>query len=274
MSENAEGDFSPEPEPASDADDEVGFAAGPDEDEEMPLAEHIEEMVRRAGIVAFVAAVVAVFAFPFTDRVINFLWYSYLPGPPGTVPAAEVTQPHIYVVPGLLFTRIKTASLVGLILALPLLVYQTYRFMRPGLYPNERRYYLAAVPTSLVLALVGVSFAYFAVLPFVFDYFLQYTEQVTTIAFALGQTFDLILILMGYLAIVFQIPLLVMLALMLNVVSRTWMVQRRLLFWGGFAGVSFLFTSVDPTGVSPILIGITMILLFEGTLLLAKWTGH
>jgi len=282
MSENAEGDFSPDDaadppgdptadapgspsEPTRDAGEDIGFGEGPQSDEEMPLADHIEEMVRRAGVVAFVAAVVAVFAFPFTDRVINFLWYSYLPGS---------APPHIYIVPGLLFTRIKTASLAGLILALPLLVYQTYRFMRPGLYPNERRYYLAAVPTSLVLAFVGVSFAYFAVLPFVFSYFLQYTEQVTTIAFALGQTFDLILVLMGYLAVVFQIPLLVMLALMLNVVSRTWMAQRRLLFWGGFAGVSFLFTSVDPTGVSPILIGITMILLFEGTLLLAKWTGH
>jgi sec-independent protein translocase protein TatC len=145
--------------------------------------------------------------------------------------------------------------------------------MRPGLYPHERRYYLAAIPTSLVLAFVGVTFAYFVVLPLVFTYFLHYTEQVTRIAFALGQTFDLILILMGYLAIVFQIPLFVMLALMLNIVTREWLVQRRLLFWGGFVGVAFLFAGVDPTGVSPIIIGVTMILLFEGTLFLAKWTG-
>jgi sec-independent protein translocase protein TatC len=276
MSDHAEGGFSDaDAESAADADAGGGvFGSGPNTDEEMPLAEHVEEMIRRAGIVVFVVAVVAVFAYPFSDTVVNFLWYHFLPGPEGTVPAAEVTKPHLYSPPELLFTQIKTASLAGIILALPVFVYQTYRFMRPGLYPNERRYYLAAVPTSLVLAFLGVAFAYFIVLPFVFAYFLNYTEQVTRIAFALGQTFDLILVLMGYLAVVFQIPLFVMLALMLDVVSREWLAARRLLFWGAFAGISFLFTSVDPTGVSPILIGITMILLFEGTLLLAKWTGQ
>jgi sec-independent protein translocase protein TatC len=243
-----------------------GWGEGPTEDEEMPLAEHVEEMVQRAAIVAFVAAVVAVFVYPFGEELINFLWYSILPGD-------SVTRPHLYSPLELVLAQIKVASLVGIILALPVLVYQSYVFMRPGLYPHERRYYLAAIPTSLVLAFVGVTFAYFVVLPLVFTYFLHYTEQVTRIAFALGQTFDLILILMGYLAIVFQIPLFVMLALMLNIVTREWLVQRRLLFWGGFVGVAFLFAGVDPTGVSPIIIGVTMILLFEGTLFLAKWTG-
>jgi len=269
MSDHADGSV-PSETGSNDASDGGSGFNGPRSDEEMPLADHIEEMIRRAAVVAFIAGVVAVFVLPFTDRIINFLWYSFLPGPGG----ANVARPHLYHVPELLLTRIKTASLIGIILALPVLVYQTYLFMRPGLYPNERRYYLAAVPTSLVLAFVGVAFAYFIVLPFVFEYFLNYTETVTTIAFALGKTFDLILILMGYLAVVFQIPLLIMLALMLNVVSRSWLASRRLLFWGAFAGISFLFTSVDPTGVSPILIAITMILLFEGTLLLARWTDQ
>jgi hypothetical protein len=51
------------------------------------------------------------------------------------------------------------ASLAGLIVALSVVVYETYKFMRPGLYSHERRYYLAAIPTSLVLAPVGVAAA-------------------------------------------------------------------------------------------------------------------
>ncbi|MFB6111182.1 MAG: twin-arginine translocase subunit TatC, partial [Halobacteriaceae archaeon] len=149
----------------------------------------------------------------------------------------------------------------------------TYRFMRPGLYPHERRYYLAAVPTSLVLAFVGLVFAYFVVIPAVFTYFLNYTEQTAIVAFGIGQTMDLMLVLMGYLAIVFQIPLFVMLAMMMGLVTREWLVGRRLLFWGGFAGVAFIF-SPDPTGMSPLLIAVTMIVLFEATLLLARWTNR
>ena len=244
------------------ADEDAAIGDGPTMDEEMPIADHIEEMVQRLAVVFFVASVVAVAALPFSKGLINFLWYSILP-----VDAA----PHLYSPVELVLTRIKVASLVGLVAAVPVLVYQSYLFMRPGLYPHERRYYLAAVPSSLVLAFVGVTFAYFIVLPAIFTYFWNYSDQVTTIAFALGDTFNLILILMGYLAIVFQIPLFLMLAMMMGLVTRQWLVARRLLFWGAFLGVSFLF-SPDPTGMSPIIITLTMIGLFEGTLFLAQWT--
>jgi sec-independent protein translocase protein TatC len=256
---NIGGDVDPDPEP-----DATGAGGGPTQDSEMPLADHIEEMVNRMAAVFVVAAGVAVLAFPMGEEVINFLWYSILPG-------TDVARPHLYSPPELLFTQLKVASLAGLVVALPVFVYQTYLFMKPGLYPHERRYYLAAIPTSLVLAFVGMTFAYFIVLPTVFNYFLNYSEQVTSIAFALGQTFNLILVLMGYLALVFQIPLFVMLAIMMGLVTRAWLAQRRLIAWGLFAGLSFLF-SPDPTGMSPIIIAVTMIVLFEGTLLLAKWT--
>ncbi|MFC7197077.1 hypothetical protein ACFQL4_24560 [Halosimplex aquaticum] len=53
---------------------------GAPDDEEMPLAEHIEEMVRRLGVVIVVMALVSGLAFPFADRMINFLWYSFCRG--------------------------------------------------------------------------------------------------------------------------------------------------------------------------------------------------
>lgn len=271
MSDGAESGDNPgfEPPEIPDREPEViegSGGGGAPGDQEMPLADHIEEMIRRLAIVLIVAGGVAAAAFPFGEEVINFLWYSILPG-------SDVASPHVYKPLELVLTQMKVASLAGLVVALPVFVYQTYRFMRPGLYPHERRYYLAAVPTSLVLAFVGVTFAYFVVLPVVFTYFLQYTQETARVAFALGQTMDLILILMGYLAIVFQIPLFVMLAMMMGLVTRQWLAGRRLLFWGAFLGISFLF-SPDPTGMSPIIIAVTMIVLFEATLLLARWTGR
>ncbi len=236
---------------------------GPESDTEQPLADHIEEMIKRLAIVVVVAGLVSLAAFPFGEEFINFLWYSVLP--------ADVSQPHVYHPLELVITQLKAASLLGLVLALPVFVYETYAFMRPGLYPHERRYYLAAVPTSLILASIGLLFGYFLVLPAVMTYFLYYSQDVVDIAFALGQTFNLMLILLGYLALVFQIPLFIMLAIMMGLTTRTWLEDRRLIFWGAFLGISFLF-SPDPTGMAPILVGATMIALFEGTLLLLRWT--
>jgi len=271
---------------------EGAMPEGPPDDQEMPLADHVEEMVLRLAVVCGVATVVAgtVFFFePLAETMILFIWESVIPSPdvadvprqvggtawPGHYVSTNVapSNPRVYGPLELKLTELKFASLVGFVVALPVFVYETYRFMRPGLYPHERRYYLAAVPTSLVLAFVGVSFAYFIILPAIFAYFVRYSERAGLLAFALRQTFDLILVLMGYMALVFQIPLFIMLAIMMGLTDRQWLQDRRLYFWGGFLGVSFLFVP-EPTGMAPILVALTMIGLFEGTLALLRWTGN
>lgn len=261
--------------PADDAGSDVstfdstfdkGEPEGPPDDEEMPLADHIEEMILRLAAVVVVGGIVTAIAFPFADEPITTIWYSVLPG-------TEVARPRVYGPLELKLTELKVAILAGFVVSLPVFVYQTYRFMRPGLYPHERRYYLAAVPTSLILAFIGVSFSYFLVLPAIFTYFLYYSDNAGTIAFALQRTFNLILVMMGYMALVFQIPLFIMLAVMMNLTSRTWLENRRLYFWGGFLGLSFVF-SFDPTGMAPLIVTLTMIFLFEGTLALLRWTGN
>jgi sec-independent protein translocase protein TatC len=254
------------------ADDDLDdglLGEGPASDEEMPLAAHIEEMVRRLAVVLVLGGVVALAVFPVADQLINFLWNSHIPGAETIVDR----RPRLYGPLELVLTELKVAALAGFVVGLPVAVYETYLFMRPGLFPRERRYYLAAVPTSLVLALIGVAFAHFVVLPAIFAYFTAYTTGTAVVAFGLKETFSLILVLMGYMALVFQIPLFIMLAIMMNLTTRIWLEDRRLLFWGGFLGVAFL-VSPDPTGMAPIIVAATMITLFEGTLALLRWTGN
>lgn len=257
MGETAEGSY--------EVDD--GFVGeGPESDEEMPLADHIEEMVYRLGIVLVAMAAVSAIVFPFGDYIINFLWYSVLPG-------GDIARPRVYHPLALILARLKVATLAGFVVALPVFVYQTYLFMRPGLYEHERRYYLASVPASLVLAAVGVLFAYFLILPAIFTYFLTYSQSAAVVAFGLSETFGLIVLMMGLFAAVFQIPLFVMLAIMMGLTTRAWLVNKRLYFWGAFLGIAFLF-SPDPTGMAPIMVAATMIGLFESTLLALRWTGR
>ncbi|MEF8850961.1 MAG: twin-arginine translocase subunit TatC [Haloarculaceae archaeon] len=253
----------------------AGTEVGAPDDQEMPLDQHIEEMVRRLGVVIVVAALVSGVVFPFAEYLINFLWYSFLPGSVEVCPVPpegnDAACPRVFHPLALMFARLKVATLAGFIAALPVAVYESYLFMKPGLYPQERRYYLASVPTSLVLAFVGVGFAYLLVLPAMFIYFTGYTEQAAEVAFSLTETFNLIVMMLGFFALIFQIPLLIMLAVMMGVTTRRWMADRRLYFYGGFATVAFVF-SPDPTGMAPILVAVTMIVLFEGTLLVLLWT--
>ncbi|MFC6960715.1 twin-arginine translocase subunit TatC [Halocatena marina] len=254
------------PKPTSN--DDALVPSGPTEDQEMPLSDHIEEMVRRVLVVVVVMAIVSAIAFPFADRLINFIWYSIL-----DTASAGVVRPRVYRPLALVLARLKVATLAGFVIALPVFVYETYLFMRPGLYPRERRYYIAAIPTSLILAGLGVAFAFLVVLPLIFIYFLGYSQGAAEIAFGLSDTFGLMLLLMGFFALIFQIPLFIMLGVMMGVTSREWLTDRRLYFWGGFLGLAFV-TNPDPTGMAPIIVAGSMVVLFEATLLLLKWTDR
>ncbi|ESS12077.1 MAG: Sec-independent protein secretion pathway component TatC [uncultured archaeon A07HR60] len=245
---------------------EEGIIDGPETDEEMPLAAHIEEMMKRLGVVFLIGGIATLIALPSAEPLIQYFWSTHIPNPLGN-------RPRLYGPLEYVLTRLKVAGLAGLVVGLPMFVYQTYRFMRPGLYPTERRYYLAAVPTSLVLGIVGGIFAHFLVLPAIFEYFTSYTEGAAVIAFGLSETFNLILIMIAFMAIVFQIPLFIMLAIMMRLVTRQWLEDKRLIFWGAFFGIAFLF-SPDPTGMAPIIVTLTMIILYEGTLGVLRWTGN
>ncbi|ELY36201.1 twin-arginine translocase subunit TatC [Natronorubrum tibetense] len=251
-----------------DPDDDVGGISTPPDDEEMPLADHIEEMVLRFAVVLLVGAAGTSIGLLFASDAISYVWTDIFP-----YASEEVPPPHVYHPLELWLTRIKFSALLGIMVALPVFVYQCYLFMRPGLYPHERKYYLAAVPMSVVLAALGMLFSYVLVLPVLFQYFTFYAEGSANIAYALGETFDLVITLTGFLAIVFQIPLFIMLAIMMGVTTRRWLAQKRLYFWAAFFGLSFMFT-MDPTMMAPILVALTMILLFEGTLFVLKWVGR
>ncbi|WP_254762543.1 twin-arginine translocase subunit TatC [Natrinema marinum] len=258
----------PNPEPTyPDPDDDIGGISTPPDDEEMPLADHIEEMVLRLAVVLLFGAGGTAIGLLWASDAIQFVWDNVFPYADGEVP-----PPHVYHPLELWLTRIKISSLLGIMIALPAFVYECYLFMRPGLYPNERKYYLAAVPTSVVLAAIGMVFSYILVLPVLFRYFTYYAEGSAEIAYALGETFNLIITLTGFLAVVFQIPLFIMLAIMMGVTTRRWLAQKRLYFWAAFAGLAFMF-AFDPTGMAPVIVAVTMILLFEGTLLVLKWVG-
>lgn len=236
------------------------------DDSNMSPAEHIDELMKRLSVVVLFGGIATLLVYPFAEQLIEYLWSSHIPNPTDN-------PPRLYGPLEFVLTRVKVAGLAGLLVSLPAVVYQTYRYMRPGLYPNERRYYLAAVPTSLVLGGVGGVFAHFLLLPAIFTYFTSYTEDAAVVAFGLGETFSLILVMIGFMTIVFQIPLFVMLATMMNVVTRQWLEDKRLIMWGVFAGIAFVF-SPDPTGMAPIIIAVLMIVLYEGTLAMLRWTGN
>lgn len=246
---------------SEDNTDEDSFA--PEHDIDVPISLHIEELFLRLLIVFAIGSAISLVLLPVSEDVIQYLWQSHIPNP-------SENPPVIYSPVSLFMTRIQVIFLFALVIGFPALIYQSYRFMEPGLYAVEKRYFKISTFSSVGLSTIGILLGQFVVLPIMFFYSSSYTQGVAEIAFGLQQTVGLMLIIVIYIVIIFQMPILMILAVLLGVVSREWIRSRRILFWFFFFGIAFL-SSPDPTGMAPFIIGLIMLLIFELSLFAMRY---
>ena len=141
------------------------------EDEKLPFTSHLEELRKRL-ITAFIAVGVGfVVAFGFKERLFNIL----------VQPLAKVMKEGetlIYTgLPEAFFTYLKVAFLTGLMVASPIILYQFWMFVAPGLYKNERRMMVPIVILSSFFFVGGALFGYFVVFPWGFKFFLGFATE-------------------------------------------------------------------------------------------------
>ncbi len=143
------------------------------DDSTAPLIEHLAELRTRLinCLIAFSVAMIAAFAV--AGPIFNFL----------AAPLARLLVEHgqkpelIYT--GLqqgFFTQIRISVFGGFILAFPIISYQLWRFVAPGLYRQEKRAFLPFLIASPILFVLGCAFAFYGLLPLVYDFFLGFQQ--------------------------------------------------------------------------------------------------
>lgn len=153
-------------------------ATRPDEDQiddtSAPLIEHLAELRNRLiwSVLAFVVAMIACFAFG--DRLLDFLLQPIEDtmrslGNPN--PVMQYTAPQEY-----FFTLVQISMVGGFALAFPVIAYQLWRFVAPGLYRSEKNAFLPFLVASPLLFLLGASFAHYVVVPLAMTFFLGFAD--------------------------------------------------------------------------------------------------
>lgn len=144
------------------------------EDSSAPLIEHLAELRNRiiwAGLAFIVGMVIC---FSFGSLILDFLLVPIENtmrelGNPN--PVMQYTAPQEY-----FFTLIRISMVGGLALSFPVIGYQMWRFVAPGLYRNEKNAFLPFLISSPVLFLLGASFAHFVVVPLAMAFFLGFAD--------------------------------------------------------------------------------------------------
>jgi len=241
------------------------------EDEEdqltnMSLVDHLEELRWRILKSLIAIAVGSVIAFIFRERIVSFL---AAPLPQG---AEMLTHGHI-VVTGITegFTVFLLVSIAaGVILALPVLLYQTWAFVAPGLYAHEKR---AAVPfifIGLVLFVVGVTLGYI-VLRYPVEWLVTFASNTFVELITADSYFTFVAFFILAFGLVFELPLvLTFMAQVGLVTSETLQKKRASSHIGMWIASTFLTPGADI--YSPIILGTAMSFLYELTIVFIRWT--
>jgi sec-independent protein translocase protein TatC len=155
------------------------------DDSSAPLVEHLAELRNRLiwSVLAFVIAMLV--AFPFAKTLLGFLLKPIEAamrslGNPN--PVMQYTAPQ-----ELLFTYFHISVVAGLALSFPIIAYQLWRFVAPGLYRSEKQAFLPFLIASPVLFLAGAAFAQYIVTPLAMSFFLGFADLPSMVSAALLQ---------------------------------------------------------------------------------------
>jgi len=158
------------------------------EDSSAPLIEHLAELRDRLikSVLAFVVGIII--AFSVSEPILQFLLYPIKEtlislGDPS--PTLQYTSPQEY-----LFTLFRISMVFGFALAFPVISYQMWRFVAPGLYKSEKNAFLPFLVASPFMFLLGASFAQFVVTPLAMNFFLGFADFSSIFANVLGSASD------------------------------------------------------------------------------------
>lgn len=222
---------------------------------EMTLTEHLTEL--RSRLIKSILAIVigALGSYFFADILIRYL----------TEPIDEL----VFIKPTeAFFTYIKVSLLAGLIIALPVVLYQFWSFILPALQDREKKYLNILLPVSVILFAVGIAFCFFIVLPLGMRFLLDFgsidLEPMISISYYISFLTSLIL----PFGLIFQLPLVINLLVKWGLVK----LQSLTAFRKYIIVIIFVVSAIltPPDIITQLFMAGPLIILYEGSILIAK----
>jgi sec-independent protein translocase protein TatC len=233
----------------------------------MTLVEHLTELRTRLIICVVAVAMGMVLGFILYPWVFDFLIHPY----------KEIATAENSVAPGKLVQfdplegfsiRMKTSAYTGIAFAMPVILWQVWQFVTPGLYPHERRYAVPFVASALVLFALGAGLAYYT-LPRALEFLVDIGGDDLVTAFAPGKYFQLITYMMLAFGIGFEFPIVLIFLQMAGIVDAATLRKGRRF---AIVGICVLVAVITPSGdpISMLMLSVPMVLFYEAAIVVGS----
>lgn len=228
---------------------------------EMSFLEHLEELRWRI-IYSIIGIVIgAIVCWIFIDTLVDVI---LLKPARDSGAALQNLKPF-----GQLFLYMQIAMIGGMILSIPNLFYQLWKFIAPALRKNERKYILAIVIYSSACFLIGIAFAYFVMLPLTLKFAAQFGSQDIVNQFAIDEYMSIIISVMLAAGLIFELPMVSFFLTKLGILTPQFMKKyRKHSIVIIMIAAALLTPGTDP--VSQIILAVPLVLLYEISILISK----
>jgi sec-independent protein translocase protein TatC len=224
---------------------------------------HLIELRSRLLKATIGLIVVFVALFPFSDDIYSLLATPLLEKlPQGShMIATAVTTPF--------FVPMKVTMMAAFLIALPWVLYQVWAFVAPGLYSHEKRWMMPLLATAYILFLLGMAFAYFAVFPVVFGFFIASAPEGVAVMTDIAEYLDFVIGLFLAFGFAFQVPIAVVMMSLLGWVTLAQLKEARAYVVVAAFIVGAVFT--PPDILSQFMLAVPLWVLYEAGILVVRW---
>lgn len=192
-----------------------------DSAEKQPFLSHLEELRKRLVVCAIGVGAGFVIAYIFAERLFQLLVA------PLKAVMPEGDQMIFTNLPEMFFAYIKVAFIAGIMAASPLIFYQLWMFIAPGLYRKEKKMAIPFVISSTILFVGGALFGYFVVFPFGFKFFIGFSNEYVKALPSVKQYFSFSMKLLFAFGIVFELPVIIFFLSKMGIVTPQFLSQKR-----------------------------------------------
>ncbi len=233
-------------------------------DDKMPFMEHLGELRVRIVRSLFGVLAGAAVALPFSQRIVDWL----------ALPVTRLGYELVFTAPAEAFwVQMKVGLFGGLFLAAPVILWQVWAFIAPGLHPQEKKYAAPFVIIGSLMFIAGGVFALYVVTPYALTFLLGYARPGLKPMITIQNHIDFLLKFTLAFGLVFELPLaLTLLARMGVVTARTLAKHRKYAVLGAFVASAIL--TPTPDAFNQALMAGPLIVLYEVGIVSARVFGR
>jgi sec-independent protein translocase protein TatC len=234
---------------------------------QMTLMEHLTELRKRLVISVIALAVAMLIVTFFYNQLFDFLVEPYRQSQDN--PDAQLLQLDPLEGFGV---RLKVTGYAGIGLAMPVLMWQLWRFIAPGLYDNEKKYAIPFVGSAVALFFTGAGIAYWT-MPKALDFLASIGGNDLTQQYSPGKYFQLITYMMLAFGAGFEFPILLVFLQLVGIVSNEQLRQFRRY---AIVGITVLVAVLTPSGdpYSMLALSVPMVVFYEVAILIGRWSAR